>query len=375
MSLRATTWALYEAPKDIDAVEFRILMIIADNCDENGQGFAYSVQRLADLAGVSKRTVQSRLRSLTARSLLTDGNQDIVAYLPGNKRPHVYDLVMIPASSAVQPASIPGMGAENASTAVAHNPVESTVETEEPVNASNNSSNRGAKSAPLESKNFEVRGATGVQQGCNRGARMFAPEPIETIETIEEREHPHATEKENQSSRQRTVRENRTVVRTSLQQSGYTAHSDDQAQALATALGLNLDAAWLKFSDYYAASGDKLADWSAKFRLWLRREKNYTTTNQPATVGYPVTSSMQQYAATSRPAYYDPTSTGQYAHADFYHTSGYFADKAREVLNKPTLALSEEQKLDLFPQALHILIDKQDARSVEEFITKEVTKP
>ena len=87
MSLRATTWALYEAPKDIDAVEFRILMIIADNCDENGQGFAYSVQRLADLTGVSKRTVQSRLRSLTARSLLTDGNQDIVAYLPGNKRP------------------------------------------------------------------------------------------------------------------------------------------------------------------------------------------------------------------------------------------------------------------------------------------------
>lgn len=360
MSLRATTWALYEAPKDIDAITFRLLMIIADNCDDNGCGFAYSTQKLADLAGVNKRTVQNRLPAMVDAGLIRLGNQNIVAYLPANKRPKVYDLVMAPAQHAAGNA-LPMPTAEPADN-----------EEETSAEGSNDCSTRGEYVSPQTSKNFESRGERGVHVGCTH---TFTQNDRNDRNDRREREHPHATEKENQSSRQRTVRENRTIVRTSLQQSGYTAHSDDQAQALATALGLNLDAAWLKFSDYYAASGDKLADWSAKFRLWLRREKNYTTTNQPATVGYPVTSSMQQYAATSRPAYYDPTSTGQYAHADFYHTSGYFADKAREVLNKPTLALSEEQKLDLFPQALHILIDKQDARSVEEFITKEVTKP
>lgn len=351
MSLRATTWALYEAPKDIDAITFRLLMIIADNCDDNGCGFAYSTQKLADLAGVNKRTVQNRLPAMVDAGIIRLGNQDIVAYLPANKRPKVYDLVMAPAQRSAG-NTLPMSTAEPAD-----NDEEASTE------GSNTCSTRGEYVSPQTSKNFESRGERGVHVGCTWGERIRSPKTIETIETIER-----------EPARKKT---SRTKVRTSLTDSGYDPHLDPLAAAIAAGTHLDIDAAFAAFTDYYTAEDARFIDWGAKFRLWLRREKNYTTAAPAFAAAATHSTGSSRTASTQLETPRPPRFCNQIdksANASYYHATGKFADLTRNVLTEKFPQLPETQKLGLFPRALHVAISTQDKTQVEQFIQKETSR-
>lgn len=317
MSLRASTWALYEAPKDIDAIEFRILMIIADNCDDNGKGFAFSVQKLADLASISKRTAQLRLQSLKKRGLIVDGNQRLVSYLPSNKRPNVYNLDMTIIEKHHVQANTHNAAAEFLDTHTNPDDIE----------------NGGAESAPPKHNPDSLgcsRGAVGVQLGCSWGAHMHAPDPIETIETNKPREYALAKN-----------------AKIPISEFSYTPQDDDQATRLAREAHVDVCDAYKKFKNYYSARNTKRVDWQAQFHLWLRREKLYTHT------------SHQTQALTPEENYYNPT--------------GLFNDTARSLLDNHPENISIDHKSQLLKAVTRQVIDLQGEKNINERVTEYIT--
>lgn len=92
MSVKAINWVLYDTPRNLDAIEFRLLAIMGDAVDSNGRGAWKSVSTYAEEVGCSVRTIQSKLRNLEKRGLIMRGDQRIVNHIPANRRPTVYDL-------------------------------------------------------------------------------------------------------------------------------------------------------------------------------------------------------------------------------------------------------------------------------------------
>lgn len=122
MSLRALQWALYEVHRYIDdighpgwCVHCRkradhlehvndplsrlVLILLADNADHDGHGAHLSKATLAKASGAGESTIYTRTRRLEAAGLLAPGDPEVVAGLPANARPKVWDL---PRVSGVQ---------------------------------------------------------------------------------------------------------------------------------------------------------------------------------------------------------------------------------------------------------------------------------
>ncbi|TCD53754.1 helix-turn-helix domain-containing protein [Alloscardovia theropitheci] len=387
MSLKATTWALYDAPKDIDATEFRILMIIADNCDENGKGFYYSMSKLAQFTGVSVRSAQRHLQVLKDRGLIVDGDQRIVAYLPANKRPRVYNLNMT-TNSSERPYS--GMGSSSMPVEPVLEAAEvdewsdsefdelveasesSEVDTESTSHAGNESDNSSSESnicsnggdnlTPQDIFLDSSRGDTGVSLGCHRGDSMLSPKPYKPIKPIKPREGARAKNENSKLDSTSVANSSRPVRRssaTSVLESDYDPASDSEAIQLAYLAGVELATAFAAFKDYYTASGKRFSDWGAKFRLWLRREKTYTT---------PATATHLPVAHASSPSRLVSTNNRNY-----HTTSGVFADSTRKLLSAPEFGLSMSQKEQLFAQALNIMINTSDVAKVREFIVEKIS--
>lgn len=95
MSLRATLWALDQAPTD-DPAEVVVLISLADEADDEGRNAWPSQERLATRARCSVRTVQRRLRALEDRGLITRMECADARYtsLPERKRPVCYRLAL-----------------------------------------------------------------------------------------------------------------------------------------------------------------------------------------------------------------------------------------------------------------------------------------
>jgi hypothetical protein len=89
-------WALKGAPV-VDAEERVILITLADSAWSDGTDAFPSKKTIAEVAKIDPKTVQRRLKALTARGLIALGNQNAAAYIPEHFRPTVYDL-MIPYS-------------------------------------------------------------------------------------------------------------------------------------------------------------------------------------------------------------------------------------------------------------------------------------
>ncbi|MGW7283970.1 hypothetical protein ACWGH4_00465 [Streptomyces sp. NPDC054847] len=96
MSLLPILWALKNAPV-ADAEERVILVTMAESAWSDGTDAFQSKKTIAELAMIDPKTVQRRLRSMTSRGLIAEGNQAAAAYIPEHFRPTVYDL-MIPFS-------------------------------------------------------------------------------------------------------------------------------------------------------------------------------------------------------------------------------------------------------------------------------------
>ncbi len=225
MSMQATSWALYQAPKNLDANEFRLLMVMADIAQKDGTRIFYSNETLADLCGVSKRTVIYKLRSLEKRGLIRPGDQRYVSHLPGNHRPKVWDLCMTASDDFAT-------GAESAPQQADPADMQTGMQT----------------SAGMQ---------TGMQETSDRGANRDA-DCLHMITTKEDPIDP----------RESRARETKPNTNTNLALADW--KPDDQARALATALGQDPEAEAEKFLDAIRANGKTPKDLDAAYRNWLR---------------------------------------------------------------------------------------------------------
>lgn len=256
MSLRALTWAIYDiAPTLTDASAYRILLVLADEADNDGRGVYLSSATIAERTGLSQRTVATKLKDLENMGIVRRGDQNLVAYLPANRRPVVRDLNMIP-------------------------------------------EDRGAKTAP---HNTRPEPATepadaDMQQGCNRcatdmqqGCNMVAHNPLNPYNPLNPREAARETEPETDTADQ--PHEPSTADLPSTPQHAATKPTagteaalavwqpNPEARTLAAEANADLVAEAEKFRCRQLADGKIARNLDAAFVLWLRRgiEGGYLT--------------------------------------------------------------------------------------------------
>lgn len=91
MSIEATAWAL-RINAVPDSTARVVLLGLANHAGADGTAAWPSIATLAEYAVCSTRTVQRKLRELESRSLIRRGDQRLIAHLPVDRRPVVYDL-------------------------------------------------------------------------------------------------------------------------------------------------------------------------------------------------------------------------------------------------------------------------------------------
>lgn len=248
MSLRALTWAIYEIGSTLkDASAYRVLLILADNANDEGKGAYPSASTIAEETGMSLRTVRKKLNDLETAGIIMRGDQALADYLPANRRSVVWDLNLD--------------NNRRAESAPQHTPAHTTT--------------RGAKSAP-QTDGPDVqqgcnRGATDVQQGCS----LSAHNPLNPINPINPREAAREHEPDTD-----------TTQPPSREQALADWSPNSEHEALANSAHADLDAEADKFRCKQLADGHIAKNIDAAFTLWLRRgiEGGYLTrrTNRPS---------------------------------------------------------------------------------------------
>lgn len=241
MSLRALTWAIYEIGSTLkDASAYRVLLILADNANDEGKGAYPSASTIAEETGMSLRTVRNKLNDLEAAGIITRGDQALADYLPANRRSVVWDLNLD--------------NNRHAESAPQHTPAHTAT--------------RGAKSAP-QTDGPDVqqgcnRGATDVQQGCS----LSAHNPLNPINPINPREAAREHKPDTD-----------TTQPTSREQALADWSPNSEHEALANSAHADLDAEADKFRCKQLADGHIAKNLDAAFTLWLRRgiEGGYLT--------------------------------------------------------------------------------------------------
>lgn len=248
MSLRALTWAIYEIGSTLkDASAYRVLLILADNANDEGKGAYPSASTIAEETGMSLRTVRNKLNDLETAGIIMRGDQALADYLPANRRSVVWDLNLD--------------NNRHAESAPQHTPTHTTT--------------RGAKSAP-QTHGPDVRqgcnrGATDVQQGCS----LSAHNPLNPINPINPREAAREHDPDTD-----------TTQPTSREQALADWSPNSEHAALANSAHADLDAEADKFRCKQLSDGHIAKNLDAAFTLWLRRgiEGGYLTrrTNRPS---------------------------------------------------------------------------------------------
>lgn len=99
MSVQAITWAIEDAP-DVPAHCVSLLIGLANHADQDGRNSFPGQGTLAAYTRKSDRAVRNDLAELEARRLIARGDQRLVAHIPGDRRPVVWDLSMQDAGKA-----------------------------------------------------------------------------------------------------------------------------------------------------------------------------------------------------------------------------------------------------------------------------------
>lgn len=105
MSIQAITWVLEEAP-GLPAHLAMTLMGLANHADENGHNAYPSQATLAHYTRKGDRSVRRDLRELETLGLIRRGDARMVAHLPADRRPDVYDLAVERTISEEDPANV-----------------------------------------------------------------------------------------------------------------------------------------------------------------------------------------------------------------------------------------------------------------------------
>ncbi|RYQ70717.1 helix-turn-helix domain-containing protein [Bifidobacterium pseudolongum] len=263
MSLQATTWALYDAARDaasneftLDANEFRTLMVMADMADQNGRNIYPSAATLAELCGVTTRTIRTKLASLEAKGLIIRDDQSILAHIPANRRPIAWRLNM--------------NGETTTPTAAAHATNDTRGENIAPQNPAGDPADLGVKTGDENTSGVK----TGVKPDRKSGVKHAFTQTHSKGRTVEPREAARA-------------RETTTTPHTDPAGEARLAvwQPNAEAQTLATEAKADLTVEAEKFRCKQLADGHIAKNLDAAFTLWLRRgiEGGYLTrrTNRP----------------------------------------------------------------------------------------------
>jgi hypothetical protein len=102
MSLEAMIWALKVA--DVrDPVAKLVLIGLADHANDDGTATWPAQSTLATYAGVTVRTVYTKLAVLVDCGVIRPGDQRLVEHIRADRRPHVWDLAMDPTGGKLLP--------------------------------------------------------------------------------------------------------------------------------------------------------------------------------------------------------------------------------------------------------------------------------
>lgn len=93
MAIIVMNWVLEEAP-DLPSHCFGVLMALASKASEDGTGAYPSQSWLAKRARKTTRQVRKDLTNLEELKLIRRGDQSLVAHLPADERPVVWDLTI-----------------------------------------------------------------------------------------------------------------------------------------------------------------------------------------------------------------------------------------------------------------------------------------
>lgn len=257
MSVKALNWVIYDTPKTLDAIEFRLLVVMADIADKHGKGVYKGVRRYAEEVGCSTRTVQSKLRSLEQRGLIAKGDQMLVQHLPANRRPTVYDICMAPIADTGQAA-----GAEPAETTqIAHS--EDTGPTIEAQNMHPNTEDTPHVQTDAEQD-------PGVKSGVQKNG-LGAKSGVQPVCTQIGKEDPNT----NPVSPRAGAREDRPTHQNNRSERFDLWSPNLEARALATELHADIDSELRRFKLRCTDNQRIPDDPDAAFRKWLRQGANY----------------------------------------------------------------------------------------------------
>jgi DNA-binding Lrp family transcriptional regulator len=95
MSLEAVVWVKNLEYDSMPYGEFRILLILAEHANGEGERAFRSAKKLADTLGVTPRTIRRWIASLVDLGYIVEGNQAYVSHIPQHVRPKVYNLRMV----------------------------------------------------------------------------------------------------------------------------------------------------------------------------------------------------------------------------------------------------------------------------------------
>lgn len=93
MSLDIMVWSVKDAPT-ADCEEHSVLSVMADEVNESGLGCLLATKTIARRAKTSTRTAQRRIDGMMLRGMIGYGDQTQARYIPADKRPNVYNLLM-----------------------------------------------------------------------------------------------------------------------------------------------------------------------------------------------------------------------------------------------------------------------------------------
>jgi hypothetical protein len=220
MSIKCVHWALNDAPVE-EPVEVLILVAMAERAADDGTTTYQSVATIASKARISVRTCQTKLRKLEDAGIISRGDQQHAAHLPGNRRPVVYDL-----------AVHLSRGADSAPQEI-----------------------RGAESA-LRGADSELRGA---EQGT-LGVQLFADNSSL---------NSSLSDSSKDSSAAKVSRLNLPVPDPFV----VTEELVDWAKMETPLVNTTLETP--KFVDWHKSKGSKYKDWTAAWRNWMRNAQNY----------------------------------------------------------------------------------------------------
>ncbi|MFF9197304.1 helix-turn-helix domain-containing protein [Streptomyces sp. NPDC014779] len=252
MSLEATVWALKFAPP-MPPQFLGTLIGLAEHADAQGRGAYPSVPTLAAYTCKSERSVQRDLKGLREEGLIRPGDAGLVAHIPADRRPEVYDLAL--------ERRVPGgrAGDEDARAEVAK------------LASSRARGGRKDGVTPTSPRRGDAHVTTGVTSTSQRGDVDVATgvTPTSPKPSFE----PPTNRPMNQ--------ERDGVTPTSpglapVDTDGFTLTDAMRRWALNTfGPNLDLDYETNQFVSHFRATGQRRNNWSAEWQKWIRRSAKY----------------------------------------------------------------------------------------------------